>query len=338
MKLIDRYVREIGRRLPQKSRADIEKEIRSALEDMLEDRGKKEGRAVDEEMTVAVLREYGKPEKVAASYLPERYLVGPQLFPTFWMILQIVFSVLTAVAIVGLAINLMRGDATPLVIGKTIANAFGQYFGGLMAAFGNMVLVFALIQHFAPDLQFADKTGETWNPRDLPDVEDADQVSRGSLIAEIVFTVLALVLFNIYPQYIGIYSFTEKGSAFIPVLSQAFFSYMPWINLLWALQIGFDLMLLQQMRWTNAARWFWIAVKGGGIALAYAMLTGPSLINLTPEALMTGMDMPVDAAQIIATMAAQGVKIALIVSIVVGGVEILKSLIRLVRRAVNAAA
>ena len=31
MNLIDRYVRDIGRRLPQKSHADIEKEIRSAL-------------------------------------------------------------------------------------------------------------------------------------------------------------------------------------------------------------------------------------------------------------------------------------------------------------------
>lgn len=338
MNLIDRYVREIGRRLPQKSRADIEKEIRSALEDMLEDRSKKEGRAVDEDMTIAVLQEYGKPDKVAASYLPERYLVGPQLFPTFWMILQIVFAVLTAVAIVGLAINLMRGDATPVEVVKTIANSFGQYFGGLMAAFGNIVLVFAVIQYFNPDLKFDTKEDEQWNPNDLPDVEDADQVSRGERIAEIVFTVLALVLFNIYPQYIGVYSFTDKGSAFIPFLSQVFFSYMPWINLLWALQIGCDLMLLQQMRWTSLTRWFWIAVKGGGIALAYAMLTGPSIISLTPEALMTGLSMPADAAQIIATMAAQGVKIALVVTIVVGIIEIIKTLFNMVRRTVNATA
>ena len=338
MKLIDRYVREIGRRLPQKSRADIEKEIRSALEDMLEDRSKKEGRDVDDEMTAAVLKEYGQPDKVAASYLPERYLVGPQLFPTFWMILQIVFAVLTAVAIVGLGINLMRGDATPVEIVKTIANSFGQYFGGLMAAFGNIVLVFAIIQYFNPDLKFDTKEDEQWNPNDLPDVEDADQVSRGERIAEIVFTVLALMLFNVYPQYIGMYSFTENGSAFIPFLSQAFFSYMPWINLLWGLQIGFDLMLLQQMRWTSATRWFWIAVKGGGIALVYAMLTGPSIISLTPEALMTGMSMPADGAQVIATMAAQGVKIALIVSIIAGGAEIIKSLVNLVKRTVSATA
>ena len=38
MNLIDRYVREIGRKLPQKTRTDIEKEIRSALEEKVEDR------------------------------------------------------------------------------------------------------------------------------------------------------------------------------------------------------------------------------------------------------------------------------------------------------------
>lgn len=38
MNLIDIYVTEVGRRLPAKNRADIEKEIRSMIEDMLEDR------------------------------------------------------------------------------------------------------------------------------------------------------------------------------------------------------------------------------------------------------------------------------------------------------------
>jgi hypothetical protein len=231
----------------------------------------------------------------------------------------------------------MRGDGAPLVIGKTIANAFGQYFTGLMAAFGNIVLVFALIQYFAPDLEFDTKEDEQWNPRDLPVTEDADQVSRGNLIAEIVaIVVFGIVLFNLYPDSIGIYSFTDKGSAFIPFLSQTFFSYMPWINLLWALQVGCDLMLLQQMRWTSATRWFWIAIKGGGIALAIAMLSGASIIDLNAEALMSGLSMPADAARIIATMAGQGVTIALVVAIITSGVDIVKALVQLVRRTVNA--
>jgi hypothetical protein len=331
MKLIDRYVREIGRRLPQKSRADIEKEIRSALEDMLEDRSKKESRAVDDEMTIQVLKEYGKPETVAASYVPERYLIGPQFFPIFWMILQIVFAVLTTLAVIGLGINLVRAEAVPIEIGKTILKSLFQYFGGLMTAFGNIVLVFAILQRFAPDLKFEDKEDEEWNPRDLPDVEESDQVSRSGAITETVFMVLGLVLFNIYPEFIGIYGLTDKGSFFLPIFSQAFFSYMPWINLLWGLQIGLNVMLLQQMRWQTGTRWFWIAIKAGGIALTYAMLMGPSIINLTPEMLMTEMYFSADAARIFAMLIEQVVKVSLVISIVAGAVDTIKGFIKIVR-------
>lgn len=341
MNIIDRYVREIGRKLPQKTRADIEKEIRSAVEDMLEDRSKKEGRAADEEMTVAVLKEYGKPDKVAASYLPERYLIGPQMFPVFWLVVQIVFGVLTALAIIGLGIHIFSAAPQSADLGKTILSGLTEYFGGLMSAFGNIVLVFALLEYFAPRLGWNIRKemedGEDWNPRDLPDVEEGDRVSIGETIAEIVFTVLALVLFNLYPDYIGIYSFTEKGIAYVPILSQAFFSYMPWLNMLWGAQIALDVWLIQQSRWQIGSRLLFMAIKAGSAAVAYGMLMGPSIISLSAEALTTNLSMPADAAQTIAMIVTQIVKFALIINIIVSGVEIIKALVKMVRSQVSPA-
>ena len=43
MNLIDKYIAEVGKYLPRKSRADIEAEIRSTLEDMLEERTQASG-------------------------------------------------------------------------------------------------------------------------------------------------------------------------------------------------------------------------------------------------------------------------------------------------------
>ena len=336
MNLIERYVHAIGRRLPQKNRSDIEKEIRSALEDMLEDRSKKENRAIDEELTIQVLKEHGKPEKVAASYMPERYLVGPRLFPTFWMIVKIVFAVLTSLAIVGLVIRLVNAEPLPAEVGGIILNTFGEYFGGMMSAFGNIVLVFALIQYFVPDLKFEDKQDEEWNPRELPDVvEERDQFSLGGTIAETVFIVLGLALFNIYPEYIGIYGFTEAGRFFAPVLSEAFFRYMPWINLIWGLQIAMNAWLMQQMRWTEGTRWLLVAIKAGSIALALALLRGPSISALTPESLMTNMSFSADSAQIFANLFGQAIKIALWITVVVGVVDIAKTLVKIVRGQVS---
>ncbi|MEW5941485.1 MAG: hypothetical protein AB1750_17605 [Chloroflexota bacterium] len=334
MNLIDRYVREIGRRLPQKSRADIEKEIRSALEDMLEDRSKKEGKAVDEAMTVQVLKEYGNPETVAASYLPEQYLIGPQLFPIFWLVTKIVFAVLTTLTVVAMGFALFGGEApsTPAEFWGDLFKLLGQYFNGMMVALGNVVLVFALIQRFASGWEFNEKDEDKdWNPRDLPDVEDADQVKIGEHVAEVVFLVLGLVLFNFYPQYIGIYGFTDEGRFFAPLLSDAFFSYMPWINLLWGLQFALDVWLIQQRRWQFGSRLLLMAVKAGNAVLAYVMLTGPSIVGLTADVLVSEMRFTADAAQSLASIIAQVVKWGLIIGIVAGAADAIKALVQMAK-------
>ena len=77
MDLIDRYIAEVGRYLPAKNRADIQAELRSSLVDNLEARA---GENPSEEDTAQVLKEFGPPRKVAASYWPEgQYLIGPRL-------------------------------------------------------------------------------------------------------------------------------------------------------------------------------------------------------------------------------------------------------------------
>src|SRR5512139_3568397 len=102
MSLIDLYVTEVGKRLPLRGRKDIEAELRSTLEDMLEDRSQKAGRPADEGMMLDLLREYGPPDKVAAIYHAHPYLIGPRLFPLFVKVLKIVLTVVTIVLLVGL--------------------------------------------------------------------------------------------------------------------------------------------------------------------------------------------------------------------------------------------
>jgi len=80
-----------GRQLPRNKRADIEAELRSALTDSLEARSQGEP---TQDQVVAVLKEFGRPEKVAASYWPEgQYLIGPRLFPLFRMVVGIALTV-----------------------------------------------------------------------------------------------------------------------------------------------------------------------------------------------------------------------------------------------------
>ena len=86
--LVDRYLAAVSNILPAKLRKDTITEIRSLIQDALDDRSKAESREPDDKMIEAVLNKFGSPEKIVAPYLPEKYLIGPRLYPAFILVLQ----------------------------------------------------------------------------------------------------------------------------------------------------------------------------------------------------------------------------------------------------------
>jgi hypothetical protein len=328
MNLIERYVSEIGKKLPRKSRADIETEIRSTLEDMLEERSAKAGRPADDEMIRELLKEYGAPDKVAATYLPEQYLIGPKLFPIFLLVLKIVGTVLIVLTIIGTGIKIgvdgLNGQAAALLIGRYLL----EFISSLIAAFGNIVLVFAIIERVMPKAEYENELHGDWDPAELSKDPDPDEVRPWEPIVTIAFTLLGLLVFNFYPQILGIYFTSNDVPVFIPVLSDAFFRMLPWINVTWLLNVGLYALLLRQGRWTPATRWFEIALKVAGIVIAYALLKGPSILALDVDALLKASIEP-SAAALLVNMISQIVTIALAIAIIVGGIEIVKDVYKL---------
>src|SRR5688572_446090 len=130
MKLIDRYVSEVGKRLLVFSgREDIEKELRSTLEDMLEERAEKAGRPADEAMEIELLKEYGSPDEVATNYNPHPYVIGPRIFPIFLKILKIVLLSTAFGMTVVMIIQLIT--QTPLM-GKEFMDVLGDGLGNIL--------------------------------------------------------------------------------------------------------------------------------------------------------------------------------------------------------------
>jgi hypothetical protein len=283
MNLVDKYIAEVGKHLPRRTRADIQAEIRSTLEDMLEERKQTKGPA-DDATIIALLKEYGSPREVAESYTGPRYLIGPRVFPIFELVTKIVVAVLIAIAFVGLGLSLAKSSATGLELLKTIGESGLGLLGGLITAFGNIVLVFAILERVLPAKEFEDE--EEWNPAQLAREPDPDKVKFGEQVFEMFFLILFLIVFNFYPSVIGFGFLNNSDWVFISsVLTDAFFSYLPWINLLFALQLGFNLYLLRQGWWNTSLRIVNGVLELGSIALAVAMLRGPDLVALTPEQL-----------------------------------------------------
>lgn len=323
MNLIERYVSEIGKNLPRKSRGDIETEIRSTLEDMLEERAARAGRPADDEMVKELLKEYGAPEKVAQSYLPTQYLIGPKLFPIFWLVLKIVFTVLSVLAVIGFGVRYGMSDLTMQSFGGLLGKSILEYLGGMISAFGNLVLVFALLERFVPQAAHDKELDGDWNPNELTKEPDPDEIRPWEPIVTIAFTALGLVLLNFYPQVLGIYFFSGDVSVFLPALSDAFFRMLPWINAAWILGIALQAWLLRQGRWTPPARWFEMALKVAGVMIAYLLLQGPPILALDAARLVeAGVEQ--SAAGVLVNMVKQIMTITLAVIMVAGGFEVIK--------------
>lgn len=338
--LIDTYVSEVGRRLPKKTRADIEAEIRSILQDMLEERSQKTGKPVDDEMTLEVLKSYGAPEKVAATYLGERYLIGPRLYPIFMLVLRIVLVVTGVLAAIGLGIALSQtlGHYSAETIIKAIAN----FATSIMTALGNIVLIFAILEWalFRAGGKVEVKglpIEKEWDPRSLTKVSDPNQVKMGETIVEIVGCFAAIVIFNFYPQIIGftpsLNSVFENGNwssvTFVPLLSEAFFYYVPYLTVVWALTIILNIVLLRMGHWTTVTRVFVIGLKVIGIIIAAVMLAGPSLIAVTAETL-TAILGDASAAQTLMPLLSQLVHLVLLLAIILGSLEVFRLIYRLI--------
>jgi hypothetical protein len=336
--LIDAYVSEVGRHLPRKSRDDIEAEIRSILQDMLEESVRKTGKPANDEMTFEVLKSYGDPEKVAATYLGERYLIGPRLYPIFMLVLRIVLIVTGVLAAIGLGIAVFQTAITPQNAIETVLKAIVNFGITAMGALGNIVLVFAILEWA---LFSSSGKGEVkglsivkeWDPRSLTKVTAHNQVKMVETIVETVGCFAAIVIFNFYPQIIGITpslnGVFENGSwsqvIFVPLLSAAFFYYVPYLTLLWALTIILNIVLLRMGHWTSIIRIMVISLKVISICIAGAMLAGPSLIAATSSTLVNILG-DVEGARILMTMLTQGVRVALWVAIIGGSIDVIRTI------------
>jgi hypothetical protein len=283
MNLIDKYIAEVGKHLPRKNRADIEAEIRSTLEDMLDERTQDKGPA-NEATVMELLKEYGAPREVAATYKTHQYLIGPRMFPIFEFVIRIVFAVVLGVSLLGLGVALTKTGFS----GSEFASALWEWFtgllGGLIAAFGNVVLVFTIIER-TPIADKYDKDFNEWDPEELKREPDPDKIDLPDHIATIIFTVLGLVVLNLYPNLFVI-GFVKDGSwVSMPILTDVFFRYLPWINVMGLLQIAFHAFMLRQRDWKPVTRILGIVMDIAGMVLAVIILRTPGIFDITSKSL-----------------------------------------------------
>jgi len=167
MDLLHRYLNAVAIRLPSAERADIVAELRESLLSQIEDR-QAELRVLDTDEIVALLRTYGHPFVVASRYRVHRYLVGPELFPFYWLALQIVIGLL--------ALGYLAGAAIAIVVGKSASAVFAwtaqSGWPVSMYLFGVTTFSFVVLDRLGVGRWIA----KAWSPRLLP----GEAMARGA--------------------------------------------------------------------------------------------------------------------------------------------------------------
>jgi hypothetical protein len=281
LELIQRYVYQVGEFLPSRQRGDVMAELRSLLEEGVEERARTSGRTVDEELTAAFLLEFGEPSKVAERYGGEpRYLIGPRIFPVFLLVLKISLAVISAACLAGFVFSAMAvppwGPAEFWHV-QALLSWLWRFAQTALVNIAILIFAFALIERFLPPTW---RPKRDWDPRKLPLLPpeaERDQVKRAVEVIRIYGLIFLAAVLNFYPQWFGIVSFTDSGVLRIPFKDLGVYLPVPLIDLGWALTAALSSVLIVRGRWERWSRWAEFAVGLYDTVVVWLILTHSEL-------------------------------------------------------------
>jgi hypothetical protein len=276
--LLQRYIHEIGSRLPSKDQKDVMDELQSLLTDTIEERSQKHGAEQDTALVSQVLQEFGPPEEVAARYRGRpNYLIGPDLYPAFIRTLKLVFliaGIITLVLVSLSTLSLVRPGASAADV-SALARWFDVFWDFAWSTFGIAVVVFAVIErNWAPSA----KQEADWNPLDLPPVNDPNRVSLIQTTFRIYGIVLLFLVFNVFADRLGIlFIDSSRGPRMIPLSELGVSFPILLLDIWWLIALARNLFLLYRKSENRLTRWCEFGLGVFGAIILYSILQDVSL-------------------------------------------------------------
>jgi hypothetical protein len=277
--MISRYVYAVTKGLPQKQREDIEKELRTLIDDMLEQH--QEDVPYDKKVE-RVLLGLGDPEVLADSYRDsKRYLIGPTNFDNYLLLLKLVFgAVFLGISIASVIDGMFtsQSDIVDMIIDyiATMFNALLQGFAWVTAAFG-------IAEYKGVSLPDTKLKNEVWSLSDLPLLpEKSAAISRIESAFAILFFTIFTSIFYFAPQLIAAYIRVGTGSmTVIPVFNIELLSkYKALILVIFILGIIKEALKLITGRWNLKLAFSLTVLNILSLVLTLIIFVNPAIWNV----------------------------------------------------------
>jgi hypothetical protein len=269
--LIERYLQNVRLSLPAARRDDIVRELAEDIRTQVADREEALGRSLTDSEQDALLRKFGHPLALATRYGPQRHVIGPALFPVYWMTLKIALGGALAVNVALAIAFLVNGQPT----GRALGHLASFPFTIAVMVFGWVTLVFALLDLNLPRLMehaWADMKGLV-----LPPAEGKGR--RWTLIAEIVGSTAFLLWWLAIPQ--SPFLVFGPAAAFLaraPIWHQL---YLP-IAVIWLVSLVVLWAVLLRPDWARVRTIGRFLADGLSLVLAAILLQADAVVQLAP--------------------------------------------------------
>ena len=270
MALIDRYVHAVRTRLSRNERDDIAAELREVLQSQIEAEEAERGRPLTEEEVAAILKGYGSPERVAASYGAREHLIGPAVFPHYVLTVKVVLWILVPLL-------LLWAVGTALTSDDPVARAARALWISLLIVLGNLAivtLVFARIERMKDPLDWAGP----WDPHRLP----AEPGLRPSIPRRETVASLLIMIFWLlwWTDVLPINRWLLSGRR--PVAPAPIWEALtPTILSLMAASMAIDLATIARPHWVRFYEGTGLLLEMGALFMLSLALRAPQLVVVT---------------------------------------------------------
>lgn len=286
MRLIDKYIQELQRRLPAKKRENIGNEVRSTIEELLPEE-------YNEQDVKRVLNKLGNPAIVASKYSGRpMHLIGPRYYDLYQTLLKMIIPMSFVIAFIsiisdyGFSFNVTTEIFSTDFMVKFIADGIISMLFVAMQVFCWFTIIVAMLERIRPSnrLEPVPTSFVEWTSEDLKStqlIKLKKRIANSHIYWRVIWTsVWVMVYFNA-DRLLGIYELQAGEITFVmPVLNQDVLStWWMLIVLIISAEVALCIMKLLDRQWTKKVAFFQAAYEILSAAILIFIITRPNFFR-----------------------------------------------------------
>lgn len=212
--MIERYIYEVTKRVPQETRDEIRMELQGLIDDM----------CTAEECSVEdALQKLGSPAEFAKRYREDsNYVIGPEYYDNYiWLLKIALFGIGISAILSAIAQGIIDMESWTGFFTNFFTELFATFINGTISMVGVITIIFAILerQKVKVDIKPEEKWSvgdlsknvvsvKSWTPSSLPPIPDKRAIiKRSDSVVSIIFITVFAALLWFAPQVFGAFHY-----------------------------------------------------------------------------------------------------------------------------------